>query len=93
MSFGKYVFSIGFIQKTIDVDLHVRFNRTYPQRNRHQKTLEDSRGLRAKAKRQRLPGGVGQPHLYVGRPLGSNVSLRIAMSVLHHLLGCFYAIP
>ena len=34
-------------QKTVNVDLHVRFNRAYPQQNRHQKTLKDSRGLRA----------------------------------------------
>ena len=32
MSFGESVFSIGFIKKTVKVDLHVRFNRAYPQR-------------------------------------------------------------
>ena len=70
MSFGEYVFSAGFIQKNVKVDLHVRFNRAYPQRNGHQKTLEDSKGLHANAERQRLPGASDQPHLQVGRPLG-----------------------
>ena len=63
MSFGESVFSAGFIQKTIKVDLHVRFNRAYPQRNRHQKTLEDSGGLHTEVKGETPPGGVGRPHL------------------------------
>ena len=59
MSFGESIFSAGFIQKTVKVDLYVRFNRAYPQRNGHQKTLEDSKGLHTEAERQRLPGGAG----------------------------------
>ena len=66
MSFGESVFSIRFIQKTVKVDLHVRFNRTYLQQNGHQKTLEDSRGLHAEIERQRLLGGAGLPHLQAG---------------------------
>ena len=31
-SFGESVFSTGFIQKTVKVDLDVRLNRAYPQR-------------------------------------------------------------
>ena len=58
MSFGESVFSAMFIQKTIKVDLHVRFNRTYPQRNGHQKNLEDSRGLDAEVESEGLPGGA-----------------------------------
>ena len=92
MSFGEYIFFTGFIQKTVKVDLHVRFNRTYPQRNGHQKTLEDSRGLRAEAEMQRLLGGVSWTHLQADRPLGPTVSLRVVMSVLHRLLGCIYAV-
>ena len=34
-SFGESVISAGFIQKTVKVDQHVRFNRVYPQRNGH----------------------------------------------------------
>ena len=48
-SFGESVFSAGFIQKTIKVDLHVRFNYAYPQRNGHQKVPEDLRGLHVEA--------------------------------------------
>ena len=59
-SFGEFVFSVGFIQKTIKVDLHVRINCAYPQRNRHQKVLEDSRGLHTEAEPEWLPG---RPHL------------------------------
>ena len=33
MSFSESVFSVGFIQKTIKVDLYVRFNCAYTQRN------------------------------------------------------------
>ena len=43
MSFGESIFSAGFIQKTVKVDLDVRVIRAYPQRNRHQKDLEDFR--------------------------------------------------
>ena len=84
--------SVGFIHKTVKVDLHVRFNRAYPQRNGYQKTLEDSRGLHAEAQRQSLTGGAGRPHLQAARPLGPPVSLRVVMSVLHWLLGCIYAV-
>ena len=77
--------SIGFIQKTIKVDLDVRVKRAYPQQNRHQKTLEDSRGLHTKVKGERLSSGAAQP-------LGPPVSLRVAMFVLHRFLGCIYVI-
>jgi len=63
MSFGESVFSTGFIQKTIKVDLHVRINRAYPQRNGHQKTLDYSRGLHTEVEPEWLPGGASQPHL------------------------------
>ena len=92
MSFGESVFSTGFIQKTVKVDLHVRFNRAYLQRNGYQKTLEDSRGLYTEAEPKGLPGGAGRPHLQATQPLGPPVSLRVVISVLHRLLGCIYAI-
>ena len=59
MSFGESVFSVGFIQTTVKVDLYVRINRAYPQQDRHQKDLEDTRGHHAVAERRRLPGGAG----------------------------------
>ena len=63
MSFGESVFSAGFIQKTVKADLHVRFNCPYPQRNGHQKTLEDSEWLHTEAEGETPPGGAGRPHL------------------------------
>ena len=57
MSFGESVFSAGFIQKTVKVDLYVRINHAYPQRDGHQKDLEDTRGHHAEAERRRLPAG------------------------------------
>jgi hypothetical protein len=62
MSFGESVISAGFIQKTIKVDLDVKVNRAYPQRNRH-KDLDDTRGHCTEVERQRLLGGAGWPHL------------------------------
>ena len=63
MSFGEFVFSTGFIQKTVKVDLHVRINCAYPQRNKHQKVPKDSKGLHAKVEPEWLLGGADQPHL------------------------------
>ena len=61
MSFGESVFSRGFIQKTVKVDLHVRFNHAYPQWKWPQKVPEDSRGLYTEAGAEGLPGGAGRP--------------------------------
>jgi len=63
MSFGESVFSTGFIQKTIKVDLHVEINCAYPKRNRHQKVPKDSRGLHTEVEPEWLVGGAAQPHL------------------------------
>ena len=93
MSFGESVFSAGFNQKTVRVGLHVRFNCAYPPRNGHYKVLEDTRGHHVEVERQRLPGRAGQPHPQAARPLGPPVGLRVAMSILHRLLGCIYIVP
>ena len=85
MSFGESVFSAGFIQKTVKVDLHVGISHAYPLRNEHQKTLEDSRGHHTKAGGETPPGGANQP---LGVP---PISL-LGMSVLHCLLGCIYVV-
>ena len=92
MSFGESIFSVGFIQKAIKADLHVRINHTYLPRNGHQKVPEDSRGHHTEAGAKWLPCGAALPHLQAARPLGPPASLCLVMSVLHRLLGCIYAI-
>ena len=67
-SFGESIFSIGFFQKTVKVDLHIRFNCAYPQRNKHQKFPEDSRGLHTEAEGDMLPSGAAQPYLQASHP-------------------------
>ena len=61
MSFGESVIAGGFIQKTIKVDLNVRFNRNYPWRKQLQKVPEDSRSQTTEAEAKGLPGEAGQP--------------------------------
>jgi hypothetical protein len=43
MSFGEYVFSVGFVQKTVKEDLFVKRNHVIPQRNQRGKTLENTK--------------------------------------------------
>ena len=93
MSFDEYIFCTGFIQKTIKVDLDVRLNRDNPWDKQHQKVLEDSRGHHTKAEGERPLGGADRSHPQTGWSGVPPVSLCIAMSVLHHLLGCIYAVP
>ena len=81
MSFGESMFSAGFIQKTIKGDLFVKGNYGIPPHKQRGKILEDSRRLSTEADPEGLPCGAG-------RPLGPPISLRVAMSVLYHLLGC-----
>jgi hypothetical protein len=86
MSFGESVFSAGFIQKTVKVDLDVRFSRTYPQRKqprRFQKTREDTTP-KQRARRRQVCRSAG--------PLGPTSQSSIAVLVLHRLLGYIYAI-
>ena len=61
MSFGESIFSIGFTQKTVKVDLHVRINHAYPLQNGHQKVPEDSRGYHTKAGAEGLLGEAAWP--------------------------------
>jgi hypothetical protein len=62
MSFGEFMLSTGFIQKTIKVDLYVRVNHSYLQQDRHQKDLEDSREHHTTTEGEPLPGAAGWPH-------------------------------
>ena len=92
MSFGEFVFSAGFIQKTVKVDQIVKVNHACPQQKLPQKVPEDSRRHHTEAEGKMPPGGAGRPHLQVGQPLGPTCEPPVVMSVLHHLLGCIYAI-
>jgi hypothetical protein len=66
MSFGKSVFSVGFIQKTIKVDLIAKTNHVYPQRKQLQKTLEDTGRQPSATDLERMIGGASRPHLQAG---------------------------
>ena len=50
---------------------------------RFQRTLEDTTPKQEVRR---------HPHLWISRPLGPPVSLRVVMSVPPHLLGCIYAV-
>jgi hypothetical protein len=43
MSFGEYVNTGGFIQKTSKVDPIIKFSHVYPRRKQLKKILEDTR--------------------------------------------------
>ena len=68
-SFGESMISAGFIQKTIKVDLHVRFNCAYPQRNGHQKDSTPKRSVR------HHQVGPASPTCTPPGPLGLPISL------------------
>ena len=78
MSFGEFVFSTEFIQKTIKMDLHVRFNYAYPQRNGHQKTLEDTGGLHTEAEGETPPGPTCKPPGPYGPPVSPSLQCRFS---------------
>jgi hypothetical protein len=63
MSFGESVISVGFNQKTVKVDLHVRVHNAIPPQNLCGKDLEDSRGHHTKIGDRTLPCGASQPYL------------------------------
>jgi hypothetical protein len=88
MSFGEYVIYVGYIQKTIKRDLHVKGNHKIPPWELCGKTLEDSRRLSTEAGNEALPCGAGRHHLRAAQPLGPPISLPAVTSVSHRLLGC-----
>jgi hypothetical protein len=79
---------VGFIQKTVKVDLHVRVNHAYPPRNGHQKFPKNSRGHQTKVGVKGLPH-VGHPTpratcqpppRYVGSPPPPRLHLHYSLS-------------
>ena len=85
MSFGESVFSAGFNQKTVKVDLHVRSNCVYPPRNGQQKTLEGSRRKITEAGLDPLPCGADRPLGGATRPLWALPISLLHMSIPHRL--------
>jgi hypothetical protein len=92
MSFSKSVFLAGFNQKITKKDLFVKGNHVIPHDKQRGKTLEDFRNFSTEADHVTLPCGAGRPHCQVGRPVGPTISLRVAMSILHRLKDCIYAV-
>ena len=91
-SFGESVFSAGYIQKTVNGDLNIRINHTYPRWNQHQKLLEDNIGQSTMVEAKGLLGGVGRPYPQGGWPMGPPSQPPLRMSVLHHFLDCIYVV-
>ena len=85
MSFGEFVFSTGFNQKTAKEDLFVKGNHGIPPRKKRGKTLEDSRRLSTEDDRERLTWGAS-------RPMGPTSQPLLHTSVFHRLLDCIYVI-
>ena len=92
MSFGESMFSVGLNQKTTKEDLFVKGNHKIPPRNRRGKTLEDYRRRITEAEPVSLTCGASRSHLEAARPVGPPYQPTVAMLILHHLLGCIYAV-
>ena len=92
MSFGEYVFSAGFNQKTINGDQFVKGNHEIPLRDQRWKVSEDSRRLFTKAGLDPLTCGAARPHCQAARALWAPPVILFVMSVLQRLLGCISAV-
>jgi hypothetical protein len=68
MSFGEFIFSTGFTQKTAKEDLSIKRYRRIILWRIHGKIPEDTRGLHTEAGLESWPGGAGKPHPCVTRP-------------------------
>jgi hypothetical protein len=68
MSFGEFIFSTGFTQKTTKEDLNIKRYHGIILWCIHRKVLEDTRGLHTEAGLKSLPGGAGQLHPCATRP-------------------------
>jgi hypothetical protein len=68
MSFGEFIFSVGFTQKTTKEDLNIKRYHGIVLWSIHGKVPEDTRGLHTKVGLKSLPGGASQPHPCAARP-------------------------
>ena len=66
MSFGEFVFSIGFNQKTTKEVLFIKGNHINLLWYLHGKTLEDSRRQITKVGHMSMTCGAGWPHCQAG---------------------------
>jgi hypothetical protein len=64
MSFGEFIFSIGFTQKTTKEDLNIKRYHGIILWRIHGKVTKDTRGLHIEAWLESLPDGASQPHPY-----------------------------
>jgi hypothetical protein len=58
MSFGEFIFSLGFTQKTTKDDLNIKRYHGIILWRIYEKVLEDTKGLHAEAGLESLPGGA-----------------------------------
>jgi hypothetical protein len=68
MSFGEFIFSTGFTQKTAKEDLNIKRYRGIILWRIHGKVLEDTRGLHTEAGLKSLLGGAARPYPCAARP-------------------------
>ena len=85
MSFGEFVFSAGFNQKTIKGDLLVKGNHEILPRDQRGKVPEDSKRLFTKAGLDPLTCGATWP-------LWALPIILFVTSVFYRLLGCISAV-
>ena len=88
MSFGKFVFPVGFNQKTAKEDLIVKGNYGIPPRYLRGKTLEGSRRQITEAEAEALICGAARPTGGATQLLWDRPISLLRMSVPHHLFGC-----
>jgi hypothetical protein len=62
MSFGEFIFSVGFTQKTAKENLNIKRYHGIILWRIHGKVPEDTRGLHTKAGLESLLGGASRPH-------------------------------
>jgi hypothetical protein len=68
MSFGEFIFSVGFTQKTAKNNLNIKRYHGIILWCIHGKVREDTSGLHTKAVLESLPVGASWPHPYAARP-------------------------
>ena len=89
MSFVESVFSAGFIQKIVKVDLNVKVNHAYLSRKQLQKV---PRSHATEAGTEQLLSGIGQSYLQAGRSPGPTCQPPLQHRFLHRLLDCIYTV-